>query len=131
MRQATLGEINVLTERIIGCAYKVGGVLGSGYLEKVYENALTHECRKAGLQVEQQRQLIVSYDGVEVGHFVADMVIGELVLIEIKAVRTIDPQHEAQCINYLATTGIPVCLLMNFGPRVEIRRFAGRSLPRE
>ncbi|HVZ95095.1 MAG TPA: GxxExxY protein [Phycisphaerales bacterium] len=122
-------RLNLLTERVIGCAFTVGGVLGAGFLERVYENALAHEIRKAGLRVEQQRRLIVRYDTVEVGEYVADMVVEDLLLIEVKAARALEAAHEAQCLNYLTATRLPLCLLFNFGPRVQIRRVVGRHAP--
>jgi GxxExxY protein len=120
--------LNLLTEKIIGCAYKVSNELGCGFLEKVYENALAHELRKADLSAEQQKPIIVRYDGVVVGEYVADLVVEGCVLIELKACKSLDDIHSAQCLNYLKATNFPVCLLINFGrPKVEIKRFAGRS----
>lgn len=121
-----LGEgdlaLNAITERIIGCAYRVHNALGTGFLEKVYENALTHELRKSGLAVAQQVSCGVVYDGVIVGEYLADLVVEGRVLVELKAIRAIDDAHTAQCINYLAATGLPVCLLLNFGRKVEVKR---------
>jgi GxxExxY protein len=112
-----------ITERIIGCAYTVGTGLGSGFLEKVYENALCHELRKVGFAVEQQRSLRVCYDGVIVGDYVADVVVEGRVIVELKAVRALDDIHVAQCLNYLKATGLSVCLLLNFGTaRVQVKR---------
>jgi GxxExxY protein len=117
-----------ITEKIIGCAYVVGNGLGCGFMEKVYENALAHELRKAGLQVEQQVPLKVWYDNVIVVDYVADLIVEGVVLTELKAVQSLDAIHTAQCINYLATTKLPVCLLINFGRRVTVKRIAGPSL---
>ena len=112
-----------LTSKIIGCAYKVANELGSGFLEKVYENALAHELRKAGLNVVQQHGIQVHYDGVKVGDYVADLLVNEQILIELKACKDLDDIHLAQCLNYLKATGLKVCLLMNFGrPKIQIRR---------
>ena len=97
--------------------------MGCGFLEKVYENALAHELRKAGMHVTQQHPIKVRYDGVIVGEFVADLLIEQCVLVELKAVRMLDDIHKAQCLNYLKATGIHICLLVNFGnPKVEIKR---------
>ncbi|MCY3024315.1 MAG: GxxExxY protein [Planctomycetota bacterium] len=116
-------EMNVLTERIIKCVYAVSNSLGVGFLEKVYENALAHELRKAGLDVAQQHPIAVRYDGVVVGDYVADLLVEKTVLIELKAVRFLDDVHKAQCLNYLKATAIRLCLLVNFGnPKVEIKR---------
>jgi len=117
-----------ITEKIIGCAYKVGSKLGIGFLEKCYENGLAHELRKAGLHVEQQIPIKVMYDGIVVGEYVADLLIEGKILIELKAIKALDTVHVAQCINYLAATNLPVCLLINFGRRVEVKRIAGPTL---
>jgi len=122
-------RLNELTHKVIGCAYKVGNVLGCGFLEKVYENAMVHELRKAGLKVEPQKQITIYYDGAIVGEFCADIVVEDLVIIEIKAVKAFDEVHSAQCLNYLLATGLPVCLLINFGrTKVDVKRFAGKGL---
>ena len=116
-------EDDPLTSRIIGCAYRVANELGSGFLEKVYENALAHELRKAGLNVVQQFGIVVHYDDVIVGDYVADLLVNNQVLIELKACKDLDDVHLAQCLNYLKATGQKVCLLMNFGrPKLQIRR---------
>jgi GxxExxY protein len=116
-------RMNELTEKIIGSAFLVANTLGSGFLEKVYENALSHEVTKAGLRVEQQKSMQVMYDGVVVGDYVADMVVEDRVLMEIKAVRALDKVHFAQCLNYLKATGLRIGLLVNFGsPRIQVRR---------
>jgi len=112
-----------LTSKIIGCAYKVANELGSGFLEKVYENALAHELRKAGLNAAQQHGIPVHYDGVKVGDYVADLLVNDQILIELKACKDLDDVHLAQCLNYLKATALKVCLLMNFGrPKIQIRR---------
>jgi GxxExxY protein len=119
-----LEKLNEVTERIIGCAYAVSNGLGVGFLEKVYENALIHELRKAGLNAGQQQPIKVLYDGVIVGDYFADIVVEESVIVELKAVKTFDNIHFAQCVNYLRATGMRVCLLINFGrTKVEIKRF--------
>jgi GxxExxY protein len=112
-----------LSEQIIGFAITVANTLGSGFVEKVYENALAHDLRKAGLLVEQQYGVVVRYDGVIVGDYSADLLVERSVLVELKAVRTLDAVHGAQCLNYLKATGLQLCLLINFGnPRLEIKR---------
>ena len=89
----------------------------------MYENALAHELRKAGLSVLQQRGVTVTYDGVIVGDYAVDLLVDEAVIVELKAVKAIAEIHRAQCINTLRATGLLVCLLLNFGnPRLEIRR---------
>ncbi|RJR40624.1 MAG: GxxExxY protein [Deltaproteobacteria bacterium] len=116
-------ELDSITEKIIGCVYKVSNTLGSGFLEKVYENALAYELRKCGMQTWQQHSIQVKYDGTLVGEFAADLLIEEKVIIELKAAKALDDAHMAQCLNYLKATGLSVCLLVNFGkPKVEIKR---------
>lgn len=111
------------TETIIGCCYTVISNLGSGFLEKVYENALTHEIGKTGLPVIQQHPVKVMYDGIDVGDYVADLLVNNRIIVELKSVRALDNIHKAQCLNYLKATGYTVCLLVNFGnPKLEIRR---------
>src|SRR5215217_3724689 len=119
--------LNRITERIIGCAFKVGSKMGCGFLEKCYENALAYELRKAGLNVLQQVQLKVWYEDVVVGEYVADLVVEGTVLVELKAIQSLDAVHSAQCINYLAATGLPLCLLISFGKRVDVKRIAGSA----
>jgi len=114
-----------ITERIIGCAFAVSNALGCGFLEKVYENALAHELKKAGFSVVQQQRINVTYDGVAVGYYEADIVVDGSVIIEVKALRALDDAHKAQCINYLKATGVRLGLLINFGTsRVEVKRVA-------
>jgi GxxExxY protein len=125
-------RLDELTERIIGCAYRVANGLGCGFLEKCYENAMVYELRKAGLTVEQQKAISVNYDGIIVGDYVADLIVEGLVVVELKAVRILDEVHSAQCINYLKATGLGVCLLINFGkPRITIKRFVGEVFTME
>jgi GxxExxY protein len=112
-----------LTETIIGCAYTVANTLGTGFLEKVYENALVHELTKHGLRVEQQRPIPVYYDQVIVGEYLADMVVEGSILVELKTAKTIEDIHKAQCIHYLKATGLTLCLLINFGTtKLQIKR---------
>ena len=116
-------ETNQITEAAIGAAYKVANTLGNGFLEKVYENALAIEIRKTGLSIAQQHPINVKYGDAIVGEFVADLLVQNEVLVELKAVRALDEIHLAQCLNYLKATGLKVCLLINFGnPKVEIKR---------
>lgn len=121
-------SVNQITEKVIGCAFKVGSKLGCGFLEKCYENALAYELRKLGLKVQQQVSLKVWYDDIIVGDFIADLIVEESVLLELKAISGIESIHAAICINYLAATNLPMCLLINFGKRVEIKRIAGSTL---
>jgi len=116
-------RLDQITERIIGCVHQVSNVLGPGFLEKVYENALAVELGQAGLHASQQRRIEVRYKEVLVGDFVADLLVEDCVIVEIKAVRALDDIHTAQCVNYLKATGLQVCLLVNFGqPKATVKR---------
>jgi GxxExxY protein len=120
-------RINAITEQIIRAAYQVSNVLGCGFLEKVYENALAYELVKQGLRVQQQWLIDVNYDGSIVGQYVADLLVEEEVLIEVKAIKCLDDIHMAQCLNYLKATGKTISLLLNFGSsKVEVRRIVHR-----
>lgn len=112
-----------LSDRIIGCAMTVANTLRAGFVEKVYENALAHELRTAGLAVVQQQGIVVWYDGVIVGQDVVDLLVEDTVMVELKAVRGLDAVHRAQCLSYLKATGLQLCLLINFGARsLEVKR---------
>lgn len=122
-------EVNKVTEKIIGCVYKVSNTLGGGFLEKVYENASVIEVCKTGLDVRQQYPIDVKYDGVVVGEFFADLLVANQVLVEFKAVKLLEDVHMAQCLNYLRATGLPICLLINFyRPKVEVKRIIANSV---
>ncbi|HXD30554.1 MAG TPA: GxxExxY protein [Pyrinomonadaceae bacterium] len=111
-----------LTQPIIGCAYKVHNALGTGFLEKVYENALKIELIKSGFQIKQQEPIDVYYEGQIVGDFFADLWVNDLIIIEVKAVLSLAKEHEVQLVNYLTATGVDDGLLINFGPSVQVRR---------
>ena len=112
------------TQAILGAFYDVYNNLGPGFLEKVYENALAHELKKRGFQVEQQLPIEVFYDGIVVGEYFADIVVDNCVILELKATEELNKKHEAQLLNYLRATDIEVGLLLNFGPDPQFRRKA-------
>ncbi len=117
------GELNRLTEKVLECAFRVSNTLGCGFLEKVYENALALELKNQELPIEQQKPVNVGYGGEVVGVYVADLLVGGAVLVELKAVRAFEDVHRAQCLNYLKATGLHICLLLYFAaPRLEIQR---------
>src|SRR5580692_9044053 len=119
-------ELNLLTERIIGSAFKVLNALGAGFVEEVYHNALVHELTKGGLAASTKGAIQVFYDGVEVGKFIPDILVNEMVIIELKATKNHDDAFTAPCLNYLKATGKPLCLLLNFGkPQLDIKRYRG------
>ncbi len=112
-----------VTEVIIGCAYRVYNKMGFGFLESVYEKCLLIELRKAGLDAESQKTITVYYDGEIVGEFVADIIINDTIILELKSVRRVIRAHEVQMVNYLVATGKPIGLILNFGERkVEVKR---------
>ena len=116
-------EYEELTEKIIGCAYRVYNKMGFGFLESVYEKCLLLELRKAGLRVQRQHPITVRYEGEVVGEFVADIVVEDTLILELKSVTQIAGAHEVQLVNYLVATDKPVGLLLNFGQqKVEIKR---------
>ena len=97
--------------------------MGFGFLESVYEKCLLIELRKAGLDTESQGPITVYYDGEIAGEFVADIIVNDTIILELKSVRRVSKAHEVQLVNYLVATGKPVGLILNFGEReVEIKR---------
>ena len=113
-----------LTNRILCCFYNVYGQLGYGFLEKVYENALILELGEKSIKAVSQSPIPVLYKGKTIGEYFADILVEDKVIIEIKAGKTLMPEHEAQILNYLKATDIEVGLLLNFGPKPEVRRKA-------
>lgn len=111
-----------LTEKIISAFYRVYNLLGYGFLEKVYENALMIELIEGGIGAIAQSPVVVGYKNKMVGEYFADILVEGKVIIEIKAARCLAPEHEAQLLNYLKATDVEVGLLLNFGPQPEIKR---------
>ena len=116
-------QLDNIAKRVVGAAMEVLNELGSGFLEKVYENALAIELQRRGLTVERQAELPVRYKGQEIGVYIADIIVDDSVIIELKCVKAVRREHLAQCLNYLAITRMNLCLLLNFQrPRLEWRR---------
>ncbi len=112
-----------ITEKIIGCAYHVYNKMGFGFLESVYEKCLLIELQKAGLQAKYQDPIAVTYEGTVVGEFIADVVVENSVIVELKSVKYIIRAHEVQLVNYLVATGRETGLIINFGERkLEVKR---------
>ena len=111
-----------LTKSIIGTFYEVYNELGYGFLESVYEKSLAIALRSKGFEVLQQVAIPVYFRGILVGDFDGDLLIDRKVILELKAVRTIDAAHMAQLSNYLKATDIEVGLLLNFGSKPEFKR---------
>ena len=113
-----------LSYKIRGAVFQVSRHLGAGFLEKVYERALMIELESAGLNYETQKSINVNYKGRFVGEYFADILIENKIILEIKAQRSIRPEHEAQLINYLKATKLKLGFLINFThPKAEIKRF--------
>jgi GxxExxY protein len=115
--------VNETTYKINGAVFEVNRILGSGFLEKVYENALLVELRKRGLRAENQVPIRIQYKGQLVGDYFADIVVEDEVILELKAVIQLQTIHEAQLLNYLKATGFKVGMLINFKhPKADIKR---------
>ena len=116
-------DIKDITYKINGAIFEVSNILGSGFLEKVYENALLVELKSAGIEAKSQVPLTVRYKGEIVGEYYPDIIVENRVILELKTVDRIQKIHEAQLLNYLKATGISVGMIINFKhPRVEIKR---------
>lgn len=111
-----------ISDKILGCFYKVYNSLGFGFLEKVYENALLHELKKLDLDVTQQKEIPVYYDGVMVGDYTADIEVEGVVILELKAADAIRNEHFAQLTNYLKATEKELGFVLNFGRKPEFKR---------
>ncbi len=111
-----------ITGKIIEAFYKVYNELKYGFYEKIYENSMIIELRKMGLSVTNQKNIKVYYENIEVGNYYADLLVNDLVIVELKASKSICKEHEAQLINYLKATKIEVGLLLNFGKKAEFKR---------
>jgi len=115
MRASLDGELDGLTERIIGAGFAVSNSLGHGFLEAVYRNALVEELRLSGVAVQAEKAFSVHYRDKRVGVYMADIVVADRVILELKAVAGLADAHTAQLLNYLRASQLPVGLLMNFG----------------
>ena len=111
-----------ISEKIIKSFYNVYNTLGYGFLEKVYENAMILELRKVGLNCENQIPIKVYFHNEVIGEYFADVLVEKKIIIELKAIKQLTKQHEAQLLNYLSSTKIEVGLLLNFGEKPEIKR---------
>ena len=115
--------LNLLTEKVIGAAFQVSNVLGAGFLEKVYERALLMELRVRGLEAERQVRIQVHYKDQIVGEYVADIIVEDRIVLELKCAESFSTEHVAQCINYLKASGLKLALLLNFQkPRLAVKR---------
>lgn len=123
MRVETDPRLDSLTEAVIGAAFTVSNALGHGFLEAVYKNALAEELAFIGHRAIKERPFPVHYRGAQVGLYVADIVVNDILVVELKVVDALAQAHRAQLLNYLRASGLPVGLLMNFGrPRLDVKR---------
>jgi len=113
-----------VTEKILAAFYIVYNTLGYGFLEKVYRNSMVIELRKMGVEVVAEMQIGVYYTGEIVGEYYADLLVAGKVIVELKAIKELAEEHEAQLLNYLKATPYEVGLLLNFGPTAQRKRFA-------
>jgi len=111
-----------LTERIIGTFFAVYNELGYGFLESVYENAMCIALLEAGLEVARQVPFAVEFHGQIIGDYRADLIVGNRIILEIKAIQALGSAQEAQLLNYLKASRLEVGLLLNFGPKAEFKR---------
>lgn len=123
MKPGTGLEHEDLTDKIIGCAIEVHKKLGPGFLESIYENAFILELEKHNLHVERQQEVIVKYDGIEVGRHRLDLIVNDTIVVELKAVKNIEDVHFAIVKSYLKALGKQHGLIINFSkPVVEVKR---------
>lgn len=118
-----MNNSNQISEKIIGCTFKVSNALGAGFLERVYQNALMIELADNGLFPEKEKAITIYYKDKIVGEYYADILVNNQVIIETKAIKTLTEVHQAQLLNYLKATDLKLGLLINFGtPKVQIKR---------
>jgi GxxExxY protein len=123
MNSDELGYFGSLTERVLGAVFEVSNTLGSGFLEKVYERALLRELGLRGIRATAQAPTAVTYKGLSMGEYFADILVEDVLVVELKCVDRLANEHTAQCLNYLRTSGRTLCLLINFQkPKVEWKR---------
>jgi len=123
IKTITMNNLNLISQKIIGCAFNVSNTLGAGFLEKVYQNALMIELSDIGLIAEKEKPITIHYKNKIVGEYYADILVNHQIIIETKAVKALNEIHQAQILNYLKATNLQLGLLINFGtPKVQIKR---------
>ena len=123
MRADVEPELDGLSEKVIRSAFAVARALGHGFLEAVYKNALAVELERAGIEHQKEQVFPVHYRGEKVGNYVADLVVGNAIIVELKVVEALSAPHSAQLLNYLKASSRPIGLLFNFGkPRIDVKR---------
>jgi GxxExxY protein len=119
-----------LTESILGCCFNVMNELGVGFLESVYKHALIIAMQEKGLSVQDEKSFEVTFRGRKIGLYIADLIVNEKIIVELKCCEQIHNEHQAQVINYLKASGILVGLLVNFGKRkLEYKRLHHPAYP--
>ncbi len=114
---------DLLTEQVLGAVFEVSNTLGAGFLERVYERALVRELGLRGIRTVSQASFAIIYKELVVGEYLADILVEDILVVELKCVERLANEHTAQCINYLRASGLTLCLLVNFQkPRVEWKR---------
>jgi|SRR3972149_837577 len=111
-----------LTDKIIKIFYRVYNKLGYGFLERIYENAMMIEFKRESIPAVSQSAIKVFYEDEIIGEYFADILVDDKVIVEIKAAKYLVVENEAQLLNYLKATNIEVGLLLNFGPKPEVKR---------
>jgi GxxExxY protein len=118
-----IDELDRLVEKVVGASYEVANTLGCGFLEKVYERALAKELKMRGVTSVPQVRYPVLYKGEPIGEYLADLVVEQQLIVEVKCVESFATEHLAQCINYLKASGLHLAVLVNFQhPRVQWKR---------
>jgi GxxExxY protein len=125
--EASSFPLSELTKLIIGGMFEVYNILGSGFLESIYANALAVELRLGGMKVERHVAFEIFYRGIPVGRYVADLIVESQVVVETKVARAIEAPHRAQLLNYLRATGLEVGLVLNFGAVAQFKRVVSTS----
>lgn len=120
-------RLAIVKERVVGAAHKVANTLGSSFSKDVYVNALAHELSKVEEKVEQNYKIDVKYDGVVVGSYTADLLIDDSLLVNLETVDKLTRRHQAESSNCLMATGLPMCVVLNFGaPKLEVKRITSK-----
>ncbi len=113
-----------ITEKVIGIFYEVYNELGFGFLESIYEEAMALVLKQHGIEFQRQARVAVWFRGHKLGSYEADFLVAGVVMVELKAIKALESSHEVQLLHYLRSTEVEVGLLLNFGPKPQVRRFA-------
>lgn len=129
MRANLPAELDALTDQILGAAFTVANTLGHGFLETIYKKAFIEELTSMNCRVAAEKPYTVLYRGKPMGTYLADLVVEDRVIVEVKAIEALTRAHHSQLLNYLKASGLPVGLLLNFGtPSLQMKRVLGLSV---